>query len=171
MLALLLLPCRMHAFLRLIQMLLSSPRSPGPATTDTRLLTSAIPIGLGAHEALMLGPPRAAWASRTHCRMLCSSTARACLTDRGSRGWENMRSRWWAPSGITTASTEADRLCRTPPPCQGSYRPLEKTTFDSASSFFPPQLPHAKGAQRHGSSYWKDKLQGRATASCMYYKP
>ena len=49
---------------------------------------------------------------------------RAALTDGGSAGFEERRSRWCAPSGMITAITDSDRLSTTPLPVHGSFSPL-----------------------------------------------
>lgn len=65
------------------------------------------------------GPERAlrSAASATQARMCARCVLRAATTLGGSSGWLNMRSRWCAPSGISTATTLSDRFLSTPPPC------------------------------------------------------
>lgn len=59
-----------------------------------------------------------------HCFMRQTSKARACCTDLGSKGFRLRRSRWWAPSGITTATRELVMFWVTPPADHGSRPPL-----------------------------------------------
>ena len=49
-------------------------------------------------------------------------------------------SRWCAPSGMTTATTESDRFWSTPPLLQGSSRPLLNTRLLSVGRSRPPHL-------------------------------
>ena len=48
------------------------------------------------------------------------------ITSAGSALFEPLKSRWWAPLGITMATTESDCDFNTPPDDQGSNRPLLK---------------------------------------------
>jgi hypothetical protein len=55
---------------------------------------------------------------------------RAARTDGGSSGCENMRSRWWPPSGISIERIESLKLVATPALDQPSYPPEEKMMFE-----------------------------------------
>lgn len=61
---------------------------------------------------------------RSTCLMM---VCRAALSVSLSSGREYIRSRWWAPSGISTATTLSDTSSVTPKTDQGSRRPLLNT--------------------------------------------
>lgn len=61
---------------------------------------------------------------RSTCLMM---VCRAALSASLSSGREYIRSRWWAPSGISTATTLSDTSSVTPKTDQGSRRPLLNT--------------------------------------------
>ena len=79
--------------------------------SHTRLYASPAVTDLRPEHAL-----RSA-ASATQARMCARCVSRAATTLGGSSGLLNMRSRWCAPSGISTATTLSDRFRSTPPPC------------------------------------------------------
>lgn len=75
-----------------------------------------------------------------HSFMREISMARACCTDLGSKGFRLRRSRWWAPSGITTATRELVMFWVTPPADHGSRPPLLKMILLCELMFFPPYI-------------------------------
>ena len=56
--------------------------------------------------------------------MYCFSLFRACTTDGGSSGLLCLKSKWWAPSSIITATRLSVMFLVTPPAAQGSRAPL-----------------------------------------------
>ena len=63
-------------------------------------------------------------ASLIHFLMLSRCTFRASITDLGSKGFDPLKSKWWAPSGIMTDITESLIFLTTPPEDHGSLSPL-----------------------------------------------
>ena len=67
----------------------------------------------------------------THLCMCCTSSSLAAMTSAGSAALLNMRSRWCAPCGITTAATLSLTLRSTPPALHGSMPPFENTMLEA----------------------------------------
>ena len=57
---------------------------------------------------------------------LARSTYLALMTDGGSLGFDPLRSKWWAPSGMIREITDLETLFKMPPEDHGSRRPLLK---------------------------------------------
>lgn len=66
------------------------------------------------------------------------SKYRAYLTEGGSAGLLDcdLKSKWCAPSGITTATTDAETSSSRLSRCNGSSNPLEKTMLEAERKFF-----------------------------------
>ena len=78
--------------------------------------------------------------------MCCFSITRAAMRSGGSLEVAARRSRWCAPSWITTATREDDTECCTPPPDHGSRYPLlweayTETGLHSSSNSSKPRTP------------------------------
>jgi hypothetical protein len=61
-----------------------------------------------------------------------------CVTWKFSSNRSYGSNRSYSSNGSYGTLTDSLRSSRTPPPCQGSYRPLLNTTFDSVGNFRPP---------------------------------